>query len=82
MQQLYFYKDYTFCGFPPCLDPFLECQRFMNLAVHFRARSSLSRAVPPIVPFLYITLFVWSGGRKEENCGWGWGEEVGEISQS
>jgi len=54
----------------------------MNLAVHFRARSSLSRAVPPIVPFLYITLFVWSGGRKKENCGWGWGEEVGEISQS
>ena len=35
-----FYKDYTFRGFLSY--PFLECQRFVNLAVHFiRTRSSL-----------------------------------------
>ena len=34
------FKDYAFRGFPLCPDPFLECQRFMNLAVYFiRARS-------------------------------------------
>jgi len=31
-----------FRGFLSCPDPFLKCQRFVNLAVHFiRARSSL-----------------------------------------
>jgi len=34
-----FYKDYAF---PPYPDPFLECQGFVNLAIHFiRARNSL-----------------------------------------
>jgi len=32
------FKDYTFRGFLPCPDPFLECQRFVNLAVHFITR--------------------------------------------
>jgi len=31
----FLYKDYAFCGFLLCPDSFLECQRFVNLAVHF-----------------------------------------------
>ena len=38
------HKDYAFREFLPCPDLFLECQRFVNLAVHFiSARSSLIR---------------------------------------
>jgi len=42
----FLHKDYAlnsrFREFPSCSDPFLECQRFMNFAVHFiRAKSSL-----------------------------------------
>ena len=37
-----FFIKIAFRGFLLCPDPFLECQRFMNLAVYFiRARSSL-----------------------------------------
>jgi len=59
------FKDYAFREFPPCPDSFLECQRFVNLTIHFnRARSSLFLRIASF----YIMLLV--GGRKEENCGW------------
>jgi len=69
------FKDYAFCGFLLCPDSFLECQCFVNLAVHFiRARSSLilfsEQLRSPSGTVLYITLL--SGG-KEENCGAGEG---------
>ena len=60
-------------GFLPCPDPFLECQRFVNL--HFiRARSSLILFFR-IVPLLYITLFVGMVERKKKIVDGEWGEE-------
>ena len=63
----FLYKNYAFCGFRPCPDPFLERQRFVNLAVHFiRARSSLILSCSSR-PFLFILhyLLEWWGGRRQ-----------------
>ena len=61
-------KDYALCGFSSCPDPFLECQRFVNLAVHFiRARSSLIllgiRLLLAMVTLQYFSKYV---GNTEE----------------
>ena len=73
-----FYKDYAFRWFPPCLDPFLECQCFLNLAVYFtRARSNLI-LIWSFGPFFYITLFIGMMREKEKReRKEGWGEGKG-----
>ena len=66
----FLHKDYAFRGFSPCPDPFLECQRFMNLAVHFiRTRSSLILSYssgPFLLYYLLCYLLKWWRGREEK----------------
>jgi len=70
------YKNYAFRGSDPP-DPFLECQRFVNLTVYFiRARSSL---ILFLVSF-YITLFVGMLGGKKRIVGEGRGRSGGNRS--
>jgi len=60
----YMIKD-AFRGFSPCPNPFLECQRFVNLAVYFiRTRSSLILNCSS-GPFLLYYTACWSGGEKK-----------------
>ena len=77
------YKDYIphFAGFLRVfhsIDPFLECERFVNLAVHFIRRSSLILSCSSVVLFIY---YVTCWNSEIENCGCSRGREVREIGQ-
>ena len=66
-------------GFLPYLDPFLKCQRFMNLAVHQGEQQSDTELFLWVVPLFILYITCWSG-RKEKNCESGGG--MGKIDQS
>jgi len=51
--------------FPPCPDSFLECKRFVNLAVHFiRVRSNLILSCSSYI-MLLVGVIERGKGRKE-----------------
>jgi len=52
----------------------------VNLAVHFRARSSLILNCSSESFLFFYYAACWSNGKKEENCGWEERGEIGEIS--
>jgi len=73
-------KDYAFRGFLLYPDPFLECQRFVNLALHQGEEQPDTELFLRVggTPF-YILRYLWSDEGEEENCG-GWGKDGGNRS--
>jgi len=78
------YKDYAFRGFSLCPDPFLKCQRFMNLVIYFiRAMSSLILSYDPSGrSFFFITLLIGVVKRKKTIMDGDRGERWGKIDRS